>query len=276
MSRAIACPSCQRQYQVKGDPTGKSMKCPACQTVFQVPAAPAAAPVARTPMEVPATSNSKLFPDPNSIPRGPDPLANHVVHDPGFADVDVDEVRRQREAAARKKGNLENAYSSSSSLAKLDEEKAQNKTNKPMNTSLFGMDTLFGFDGRIPRQTWWLSALLFWFLSQLIVGSLIGAYGLILYVADVDFPQPGHSRFWDDQLMFAMPIAFLLLIYVALNAWVTIALNAKRFHDLGHDATRMFIMLVPLLGIYFVIELGFFKGQARKNQYGPDPLKGKH
>ena len=122
VSRVVACPKCARQYQMPGDPTGQKVQCASCKSVFTIgqPAAAGAVAVA-APQKMPATPQAKLFPD--SLPGGPDPLANHVIADPGFAEVDIDEVRRQREARERKNKK----YEADDPLAKFNREQREKK-----------------------------------------------------------------------------------------------------------------------------------------------------
>ena len=114
VSQVIVCPKCERKYQVKADPTGKTMVCPACKTKFTVgqsapaaPAAPQANPAAMASMGIGGNLASQpgLFPE-KVVVDNKSPLDNHVVQDPGFAQVDVKSVRREREAAERKKKKL--------------------------------------------------------------------------------------------------------------------------------------------------------------------------
>ena len=54
-----------------------------------------------------------------------------------------------------------------------------------------------------------------------------------------------------------------------------IALYAKRWHDRNKSGWWSLIGLIPIIGgIWMLIELGFLKGTAGPNSYGPDPLQG--
>ncbi len=279
----VACPQCRRQYQVQGDPTGKAMKCPACQTVFRPGAAqPAAAAPTQTreqqkrmqaeqdamDVAVPAGVPNQLFPN-EPLPPNVDPLGNHVVTDPGFAEVDLEEIRRQRELEDRK-GRLANAFEASSSLAKMQEEEETQKRKTKYNY-LSGYN-LFEFAGRIPRQTFWMSALLYGLVQTLLLIVFLVGYGMVLYALDIDVPKPGEPI--GDALMVVLPIWGVTLVIGILNTWISFALYIKRYHDLGYSGYRVLLGLIPIVGpIWVLVECGFFPGTPGKNAYGPDPIK---
>ncbi len=115
MSQIVACPKCHKHYRIDDRAAGQKMKCPQCQTVFSAAAGvpgPAGATTAQprpsTAPSSPARTRGQLVAGPqlfpNEVPTGPDPLANHVIEDPGFAIVDIDEVRRKRLAQQRRQG----------------------------------------------------------------------------------------------------------------------------------------------------------------------------
>lgn len=270
----IACPKCGRQYQINANLAGKTVKCANCSQSFVVgqtgrPPAATTAPEQRPPSrpaELPSQelgSLSKLFP--NQLPQGPDPLANHVVDDPGFMEVNVDQIREQRELEAQKNNKLVDAFSSSSSIDDLDEQKKRKAG--PPNQSYLGSDTLFGFEGRINRKKYWLSNLLF--------GILFGA-GLIFAIAGyVLYLQFGLGLRPDENLdiIYLIPLYGIILGAGVLNSWVAIALCVKRYHDLGHPGTRVLFGLIPIVGpIIIFIECGLKPGTKGRNKYGPDPL----
>ena len=265
----IACPKCQRQYKVKGDPTGKSVKCASCQHTFKAAvqkvaqSSGAGAQQAAAGVGGPMTSQPGLFPD--VVPGGPDPLGNHVVQDPGFADVDVEEIKRARLAAAKKNNKLADAYSSSSSIAKMDEEAERKKATKPQNVGYLSFDTLFGFDGRINRQKYWFSSILWSLISSAVAGVLAGVYNLILGMMDID-PDP-------ENLVAIGPFFFIALVHTILAIWVNFALMIKRYHDLGREGDRLVLLFIPIIGpLWVIFEVGFLPGQPNRNEFGPNPL----
>jgi uncharacterized membrane protein YhaH (DUF805 family) len=110
---------------------------------------------------------------------------------------------------------------------------------------------LLSFQGRIPRQTFWL--------------GILGALGIFLVVCGIvsEFDGPDGKSPYDGIL------AVILLPYL----WVSLAIQVKRWHDRGHSGWRVLINLIPIIGwIWVLVELGFRKGATGGNQYGADPL----
>ena len=137
------------------------------------------------------------------------------------------------------------------------------------------------FDGRINRKPYWLASLI-----------LVAAAILVMVVLVVAL----------DPLSAAFRIG-TFIVQLALLYPVS-ALMAKRLHDRGRPTWWIAIALVPMVlqgllqamgvignplqsnaldylfglivfvvGIWFLIELGFLRGTPGANQYGPDPLE---
>lgn len=273
----IACPKCGRQYQLKGDMTGKSLKCSSCEHLFKVGQNAPQAQVAqrRPPRPTPPPTTrlennlgglSKLFPD--QLPSGPDPLANHIIEDPGFAEVDVDEIRHLRELESQKNSKLASSQGSGSSLDQMEEEKQRQKANRIPNQGYFSGDTLFGFEGRIPRKKFWISNLTFGF--ALGTGLFIALVAYFLFLSFGMNLRPNQQ----EELIYVIPVFLILGIGSILSIWVNIALHVKRYHDLGRSGMRFLLGLIPVIGpIWVLVECGFQKGNSGKNRYGADPLK---
>lgn len=142
-------------------------------------------------------------------------------------------------------------------------------------------------DGRISRKTWWIGTVIL-IVATLVIYFVLGLVGL------------GLGSGWGPI------IAYLIVIYPTLN------LGIKRRHDrdndgndyriligiyavltllqafgIGYTATDLgngMVAMVPdmwmiiitfvvgLYGLYMLVQLGFLKGTAAANTYGPDPL----
>ena len=98
--------------------------------------------------------------------------------------------------------------------------------------------SFFSFKGRANRSEWW--------------GVVIG-FALLFYAFDSIF-EGGYS----------LAIDLIMIIIVILMAWMSIATNTRRCHDLGHSGFWQFIP-------FYAIWLGFVRGTSGDNEYGPDP-----
>ena len=62
-----------------------------------------------------------------------------------------------------------------------------------------------------------------------------------------------------------------LLAYLPLY-WAAFCLMAKRCHDIGRSARWLLLVVIPILGVVWLVAvLGFRRGNPGRNQYGPDP-----
>ncbi len=216
MSQIVACPKCKKQYKISARAAGQKMKCPACQTVFAapaeaavaagqagkqpapaapVPAKAAAAAPARPGTSSPLAGEPQLFP--NEVPVGPDPLANHVIEDPGFASVDVEQVRRTRLADERRMGHRLDL----DPLDKFKQDRANEKADKAAKkkqskiTILFGLVAgavftivlIVGYIVALNAQSGFY-ILLYSFIAAMIVFVMVDLM-IIQYVKDYDEEQ---------------------------------------------------------------------------------------
>ena len=103
-------------------------------------------------------------------------------------------------------------------------------------------DILFSFDGRINRAKYWLSMLplnLLWVIGLIIDMSSSGAF------------------YW---------ICSLIVI------WPTLALNVKRCHDRDKSGWFYLVNFIPIVSLWYLVEIGFLKGTEGDNRFGQDPL----
>jgi uncharacterized membrane protein YhaH (DUF805 family) len=114
---------------------------------------------------------------------------------------------------------------------------------------------LFSFEGRIGRKTWWLTTL-----------ALIGVMVLVQVVA------VGLGFVSETLAMIAMVVALVVMLGVL---WATLAIQAKRWHDVDKSGWWILINLVPVVGgLYALVMLGFVQGTVGRNQFGEDPVPG--
>lgn len=146
------------------------------------------------------------------------------------------------------------------------------------------VNLLFGFDGRIRRLHWWLATI----AIEIVVAVLNQLFGIPIETAPA-----------------AMTPRILAMVITIVSLYPLMALAVKRLHDrdrpgtmalplliaslvipvgdlFGYfdEATQMspvklvVVIITGAIGLGYLIELGFRRGDAGPNQYGTDPLGG--
>lgn len=122
---------------------------------------------------------------------------------------------------------------------------------------------LFSFEGRIGRAPYWYFVLgvtvLFGALFAFAGASLYGS--LVVGAADAE-PAIGIAG-W------LLPLASLALL------WPSLAIAAKRWHDVDKSAWWILIALVPVVGgLVALVFNGFIAGTPGANRFGEPPGSG--
>jgi uncharacterized membrane protein YhaH (DUF805 family) len=133
---------------------------------------------------------------------------------------------------------------------------------------------LDAFHGRIGRQTFWIALVLVLIANMLAcyVAQQIGGDKLNAIV-DLVFTYPEFAiavKRGNDRNMPLWPIAIFFAGSVLLDLIAVLGLAGTS----EQPSTLSYAITVPftLLGIGLLVELGFRKGTAGPNPYGPDPL----
>lgn len=103
----------------------------------------------------------------------------------------------------------------------------------------------FAFEGRINRAKFWLYSLLLtpiWLIGLMIDLSTTGEFG---------------GYYW---------------MGVLICLWPTLALNVKRCHDRDKSGWFYLVAFIPIVNLWYLVEVGFLKGTEGDNRYGPNPL----
>jgi len=111
--------------------------------------------------------------------------------------------------------------------------------------------------GRIPRRVYWFYYYLPIAVAFIVAGGLDAVLGLYL----VDSTTSGG------------PGGGVLFLLVTLASFVpSISSVVTRQHDRGHSAWWLLWALVPIVGVVVLaVQVGFLRGDAGPNQYGPAP-----
>jgi uncharacterized membrane protein YhaH (DUF805 family) len=116
---------------------------------------------------------------------------------------------------------------------------------------------LLSFEGRITRLQFWMYSFgvgIVFYLLLFIIAQVMG----------VTAAQYANG---------AVPGTFLTvlgLLYLPF-LWASLAINAKRCHDRDRSAWFILVSLIPLVGLWYLIEIGFLDGTQGPNRFGPSP-----
>lgn len=122
-----------------------------------------------------------------------------------------------------------------------------------------GIGALFSFEGRIRRGTFWA-----------IYGSMILLVGI---VAAVLIPMMAKSSGGEPA---GDPSTTTLVAIVAAYAvvlWLSLATQAKRWHDMDKSAWMVLLNFIPLVNLFAFLYLGFNAGTEGANRFGPGPIR---
>ena len=111
-----------------------------------------------------------------------------------------------------------------------------------------GQYSLFSFESRIKRSTFW----------KIIIPVFLLSLGLsIVFEAEGDPPGLLLST---AGLILSVPLV-----------WVLYATYIKRLHDPGKSGWYALVVLIPLINLLFILYLGFIPGNTGANKYGEEP-----
>jgi uncharacterized membrane protein YhaH (DUF805 family) len=123
-------------------------------------------------------------------------------------------------------------------------------------------DTLFGFQGRIPRRIYWLWSLLPGIIFVVVIGLLAPLFST---------PPPPDAPPGTESGLSPVGMIVMLLLYIPL-VWISLAVSAKRWHDRAKSGWWILISLIPIVGgIWMFVECGCLRGTEGPNQFGADP-----
>lgn len=108
---------------------------------------------------------------------------------------------------------------------------------------------LFSFQGRVGRKAFWLT---------LLIGVVAGILAQVLVIGAVMASGQEPS-----------PLVMVPLFLVALAlVWVSLAIQAKRWHDQDKSAWWILVNLVPAVGgLVTLVMCGFLQGTPGSNRF---------
>ena len=107
------------------------------------------------------------------------------------------------------------------------------------------------FSGRAPRSEYW------WFVLFIVIGSIV--FGFL------------------DGLLFGggpESIGIFGPIFSLATIIPTLAVGARRLHDIDRTGWWLLVGLIPIIGTIILLVFFIQKGTEGPNRFGPDPLAG--
>ncbi len=114
---------------------------------------------------------------------------------------------------------------------------------------------LFSFEGRVGRGPYWM-----YFVVMLVV---FGGLSALSMMALVNAENPSSAGG-----MASLPMMIAMLVMI----WPSLAILAKRWHDVEKSAWWILIAFVPVVGgLIALVFNGFIAGTPGANRFGPAP-----
>jgi uncharacterized membrane protein YhaH (DUF805 family) len=151
----------------------------------------------------------------------------------------------------------------------IHSDREDSATEEKPGKGVFGK--LFSAGGRIPRAAFWGTMVLIAILTLFIyvMTSLIAFHGAHLYVPGGGVKQNLASLIQvpdANPYVFSFRLAWLLVV-----TWIVMALQIRRWHDLGKTGWLVLLNLAPLVGTLISLAvLGFSKGVSGPNKFGAE------
>ena len=120
-----------------------------------------------------------------------------------------------------------------------------------------GIEALLSFEGRVNRATFWTT----W---------LALACGVAAAAAGTRFLNPNSGGIGALATIIG---GVLIVIFALFFMFMSIANEAKRYHDMDLSAWWVLLNLVPGLGALVLFALGFWPGTKGANRFGERPLQ---
>jgi uncharacterized membrane protein YhaH (DUF805 family) len=124
----------------------------------------------------------------------------------------------------------------------------------------------FSFQGRIGRKTWWLG----YVLPLIGISILATVLDIALGFVSLEDAQPAEGY-----AVQTSGIGVFGIVALVLSVWGGLAGQVKRWHDRDKSGWFVLVNFIPLVGaIWVLVEVGFLRGTAGPNRFGPDPIGG--
>ena len=154
-----------------------------------------------------------------------------------------------------------------------DEVPGGEKNGDKSSKASFGK--LFSCSGRVPCASFWGTMLLIGILTSfiLLMTTLIVVPNGKIFVSGENASKIAAKIFITPNEV--IPILVFRLAWLVVVAWICIAVQVKRWHDLGKSGRMVIINLVPVVGsLISLVVLGFFKATPSAAKFGNESTTG--
>lgn len=136
---------------------------------------------------------------------------------------------------------------------------AQSKPSSETRKILTNKQLLFSFDGRITRKTYWYTTLSLGLVSIIVANALTLACLMISHSLE---------SIRNPDLLMAI-YAVVIAPFVIMVSFASLAIQAKRWHDINKSGWCSIIAVIPVVGVLLCIKaLGFTPSDVGSNDYG--------
>ncbi len=262
----IVCPGCQKKYNLADEVRGKTIRCKDCSKVFKIPAAtprsvsqsastpaagqpqqqaaapprPAPAQVAQ-PVGTPLRNENDLFS--GAAPNQQfDPLGNHVIHDPGFVQVNPAKYAKPPEDDFDSDSLFYNP-----ATADLIKKVEQAREDAGREHRLFWLPTMLG--GSCVAGAF-ATAIPLLFVSE--VAAVVGAVICLLPSLFVSIA----ADIWLLVIIYRnKPDQFVLSLFIAFFRYQYLSKHWEKYRDLGTFYTAGVLGCFGTVALFFIIRM---------------------
>lgn len=126
---------------------------------------------------------------------------------------------------------------------------------------VLGFKALFSFEGRINRGTFW----------KVFVLTIVGvvAAGVIAAIMIPKLADPAAGVETGDN---TTALVLIVAVYIVV-LWTSLATQVKRWHDMDKSGWMVLLNLIPVVGFFVFLYLGFNPGSQGPNRFGTAPVR---
>ena len=139
---------------------------------------------------------------------------------------------------------------------------------------------LFSFDGRVNRAKYWavtVCSVFFILALPALLPLFTGEADSTDYSSNYEYLDAdtlySEEELVEDEVSGDSTVFLIIYLIVLIPVlWISMAVQAKRWHDRDKPGWMILIAFIPFGSFWILIECGFLSGTPGPNRYGNDPL----